>query len=83
MEHSAGAGLQASLSVSAQELPCVSPLSLGDKAHSSAGDPRPFFIQLDSIVVGCAEKPTHRKVRDECGLSAFEGRLLSLSAQLF
>lgn len=51
VEHSAGAGLQASLSVSAQDLPSVSGKGRATKSISFSGDPRHFSILLDSIVV--------------------------------
>lgn len=87
--HTAGAGLQASRCPSLpQDSLCVCRVKAGQQS------PIIFLVcfwrskvVFYSVGFYCrcrrTEKPTHRKVRDACGLSGFQGRFLSPSFHRF
>lgn len=80
VEHAAGAGLQASLSVSAQDLLWTSSKDQATESISFSGDPRRFSVLSDSFLAICTEQPSElRKVSSVWGLLTLGGWLALVS----
>lgn len=58
VEHAVGAGLQASLSVSAQDLLWTPSKGQATESISFSGDPRRFSVLSDSFLASCTEQPS-------------------------